>query len=147
MPINGFPFVPDTDAALQLAIAYIWMTEGTYDKEYIKTHTFGYEKFAEYVLGKEDGSSQDPGMGFCQMRLFRNGLSKPWPGSGLLKLPPSLMAMADRVFAGLIHRECPSGSVAVSDAGPGQTGCVICQDDRMVAILQIRIRCRNCRSV
>jgi molybdopterin guanine dinucleotide-containing S/N-oxide reductase-like protein len=49
------PIRPGTDAALQLAVAYIWMTEGTYDKEYVKTHTFGYEKFEEYVLGKEDG--------------------------------------------------------------------------------------------
>lgn len=29
------PILPNTDAALQLAIAYIWITEGTYDKEYI----------------------------------------------------------------------------------------------------------------
>ena len=28
------PILPNTDAALQLAIAYVWITEGTYDKEY-----------------------------------------------------------------------------------------------------------------
>jgi anaerobic selenocysteine-containing dehydrogenase len=49
------PIKPGTDAALRLAIAYIWITEGTYDKEYVGTHTFGFEKFTEYVLGKEDG--------------------------------------------------------------------------------------------
>jgi anaerobic selenocysteine-containing dehydrogenase len=54
------PIRPNTDAALQLAIAYIWMTEGTYDKEYVKTHTYGYEKFEEYVLGKEDGVAKTP---------------------------------------------------------------------------------------
>jgi anaerobic selenocysteine-containing dehydrogenase len=54
------PIIPGTDAALQLAIAYIWMTEGTYDKEYIATHTYGYEKFEEYVLGKEDGIPKTP---------------------------------------------------------------------------------------
>ncbi len=54
------PIRPNTDAALQLSIAYVWMTEGTYDKEYIATHTFGFEKFEEYVLGKEDGISKTP---------------------------------------------------------------------------------------
>jgi anaerobic selenocysteine-containing dehydrogenase len=54
------PILPGTDAALQLAIAYVWMTEGTYDKEYISTHTFDYEKFEEYVLGKEDGIPKTP---------------------------------------------------------------------------------------
>ncbi len=29
------PILPNTDAALQLAIAYHWITKGTYDKEYI----------------------------------------------------------------------------------------------------------------
>ncbi|MBN1190106.1 MAG: molybdopterin-dependent oxidoreductase [Dehalococcoidales bacterium] len=49
------PIKPGTDAALQLAIAYIWITEGTYEKDYVKTHTYGFDKFEEYVLGKEDG--------------------------------------------------------------------------------------------
>ena len=49
------PIRPNTDAALQLAIAYIWIKEGTYDKEYIATHSVGFEKFEDYVLGKEDG--------------------------------------------------------------------------------------------
>jgi len=54
------PIIPGTDAALQLAIAYIWMTEGTYDSEYLATHTYGYEEFEEYVLGKEDGIPKTP---------------------------------------------------------------------------------------
>jgi molybdopterin guanine dinucleotide-containing S/N-oxide reductase-like protein len=49
------PIRPNTDAALQLAIAYQWITQRTYDKEYIKTHSVGFDKFADYVLGKEDG--------------------------------------------------------------------------------------------
>ncbi len=49
------PILPNTDAALQLAIAYIWMTEGTYDKEHVDRLSVGFDKFADYVLGKEDG--------------------------------------------------------------------------------------------
>ena len=54
------PIKPNTDAALQLAIAYVWITEGTYDKEYVATHTYGYEKFEEYVLGNEDRVPKTP---------------------------------------------------------------------------------------
>jgi molybdopterin guanine dinucleotide-containing S/N-oxide reductase-like protein len=49
------PVLPNTDAALYLGIAYVWITEGLYDKDYIKTHSVGFDKFADYVLGKEDG--------------------------------------------------------------------------------------------
>ncbi|MCK4273850.1 MAG: molybdopterin-dependent oxidoreductase, partial [Dehalococcoidales bacterium] len=54
------PILPNTDAALHLAIAYQWITEGTYDKEYIVTHSIGFDKFADYVLGKEDGIPKTP---------------------------------------------------------------------------------------
>jgi anaerobic selenocysteine-containing dehydrogenase len=54
------PIRPNTDAALRLAIAYLWITEGTYDKEYVAKHTYGFDKFEEYVLGKEDGIPKTP---------------------------------------------------------------------------------------
>jgi anaerobic selenocysteine-containing dehydrogenase len=54
------PVMPNTDAAFRLAIAYIWLTEGTYDKEYVATHTYGFDKFEEYVTGKEDGIPKTP---------------------------------------------------------------------------------------
>ena len=38
------PILPNTDAALQLALAYVWLTEDTYDKEYIDKHTVGFDK-------------------------------------------------------------------------------------------------------
>ena len=54
------PILPNTDAALQLAIAYMWLTEDTFEKEYIKSHTYGFDKFEDYVLGREDGEPKTP---------------------------------------------------------------------------------------
>jgi molybdopterin guanine dinucleotide-containing S/N-oxide reductase-like protein len=54
------PIRPGTDAALQLAIAHIWITQGTYNKKYIATHSVGFDKFEEYVLGKEDKIAKTP---------------------------------------------------------------------------------------
>jgi trimethylamine-N-oxide reductase (cytochrome c) len=54
------PILPNTDAALQLAIIYVWLKEGTWNKEYIKTHAVGMDKVEDYVLGKEDGIPKTP---------------------------------------------------------------------------------------
>ncbi len=43
-----------------LAIAYVWIKEGTYDKEYVRTHVVGFDKFSDYVTGKEDGEPKTP---------------------------------------------------------------------------------------
>ncbi len=49
-----------TDVALGLAIAFTWLTEGTYDKEYIADRTVGFDRWADYVLGKSDGVPKTP---------------------------------------------------------------------------------------
>ncbi len=54
------PVKPNTDSALYLAIAYVWLTEGTYDKEYVRTHVVGEQPFFDYVLGREDGEPKSP---------------------------------------------------------------------------------------
>ena len=55
------PVKPNTDAALQLAIAYQWIVNDTYDKNYIATHTVGFDQFRQYVMGNEDGIPKTPG--------------------------------------------------------------------------------------
>lgn len=54
------PVFPNTDIALQLAIANYWIKNGLYDKDYVATHVFGFEEFSDYVLGKEDGVDKTP---------------------------------------------------------------------------------------
>lgn len=54
------PIETNTDAAFASAIAHVWLTEGTYEKDYLATHAVGYEKYFDYVLGKEDGVPKTP---------------------------------------------------------------------------------------
>jgi trimethylamine-N-oxide reductase (cytochrome c) len=49
------PIYPGTDIALALAIAYVWINEGTLDQKYLDTHTIGFDKFKDYVLGVAEG--------------------------------------------------------------------------------------------
>jgi len=54
------PIRPGTDAALAVAIAYVWIIEGIYDDDYVRTHSVGFDKWKEYVLGDNDGLPKTP---------------------------------------------------------------------------------------
>ena len=55
-----FPLNPDSNAALALGIAFTWIEEGTYDKDYVENRTVGFDEFKKYVLGEEDGQAKTP---------------------------------------------------------------------------------------
>jgi molybdopterin guanine dinucleotide-containing S/N-oxide reductase-like protein len=47
---------PGTDSAIAAAIAHTWLADGTYDREYLATHTYGFDRWREYIEGAEDGT-------------------------------------------------------------------------------------------
>ena len=49
-----------TDTAMAMAIAHVWITERTYDQEYVKDRTVGFDEFRDYILGKQDGCPKTP---------------------------------------------------------------------------------------
>jgi molybdopterin guanine dinucleotide-containing S/N-oxide reductase-like protein len=51
---------PATGNALALAIAYVWITEGLYNKNYVAERTVGFDQWKEYILGREDGIPKTP---------------------------------------------------------------------------------------
>ncbi|MCL1895923.1 MAG: molybdopterin-dependent oxidoreductase [Clostridiales bacterium] len=51
---------PGTDTAMALAIAYTWLKDGTYDKEYVEKNTYGLDKWQEYIFGETDGVPKTP---------------------------------------------------------------------------------------
>ncbi|MCG6929257.1 MAG: molybdopterin-dependent oxidoreductase [Desulfofustis sp.] len=51
---------PDTGNAMALAIAWVWITEDLYDKEYVTERTVGFETWRDYILGKHDGIPKTP---------------------------------------------------------------------------------------
>ncbi len=51
---------PTTSPALAMAIAYVWIKEDLYDKDYVEKRTQGFDKWKAYLLGEEDGEPKTP---------------------------------------------------------------------------------------
>ena len=51
---------PATGNALALAIAYVWISEGLYDREYVSARTTGFDEWKAYILGQSDGVPKTP---------------------------------------------------------------------------------------
>jgi biotin/methionine sulfoxide reductase len=51
---------PGTDAAIMLALAYVLLTEGLHDQEFLDRYCVGFAAFADYVRGESDGVPKTP---------------------------------------------------------------------------------------
>jgi len=60
MNATWLPLRPDSGAAVAQAIAYTWIIEDTYDKDYVSKRTLGFEEFKNHILGKDDGKPKTP---------------------------------------------------------------------------------------
>jgi anaerobic dimethyl sulfoxide reductase subunit A len=66
------PIRPGTDTAMMAAMAYVMLTEGLYDADFVRTHCVGWdasqmppgaesaESFSDYLLGIRDGVPKSP---------------------------------------------------------------------------------------
>jgi anaerobic dimethyl sulfoxide reductase subunit A len=66
------PIRPGTDAAMMSAMAYVIITEGLHDAQFVRTHCVGFdasqmpagaqgaESYSEYILGSRDGQPKTP---------------------------------------------------------------------------------------
>ncbi len=53
------PIIPGTDVAFMLGMAYQLLQTNNYDKKFLDEYTEGFDKFRDYILGKEDNIVKD----------------------------------------------------------------------------------------
>jgi molybdopterin guanine dinucleotide-containing S/N-oxide reductase-like protein len=70
-----------TDAAVAMAVAFVWITEDTYNKDYVRDRTIGFDEFKEYILGQTDGVPKTPEWAYeesgVEARVIRT-LAREW---------------------------------------------------------------------
>lgn len=54
------PIRPGTDAAMLIAMAHVIVAENLQNQAFLDKYTIGFDKFKDYVLGKEDGVAKTP---------------------------------------------------------------------------------------
>jgi len=52
------PITPGTDVALMLGLAHSLVTEKLHDRDFLERYTVGYQRFEDYLLGREDGQAK-----------------------------------------------------------------------------------------
>ena len=82
LPGKWFAPKPTTSPAMAMAIAYVWIKEGLYDKEYVKTHTVGFDVWKAYLLGEEDGIAENAGVAGEGNRRSGQGRARARPRVG-----------------------------------------------------------------
>ena len=124
LPGKWFAPKPTTSPAMAMAIAYVWIKEGLYDKEYVKTHTVGFDVWKAYLLGEEDGIPKTPEWQEKETGVAGQGRARARPRVGqearlsrarrLGQRPRRRLPQPDRHPVGAHH------GVPVGDAGLGQ---------------------------
>jgi anaerobic dimethyl sulfoxide reductase subunit A len=123
------PIRPGTDAALVAAMVYVLETEELTDRDFMASHTAGYEPYRRYVLGEADGVPKTPEWAEARTGVSAGTIYQLARDYGTIK-PAALLAgwgpqrtrFGEQIARALIVLACLGGNVGVRGGGLASIG-------------------------
>ena len=114
------PLRPGTDAALAAAMAWVMVTEGLLDADFVERCVDGFEAYCGYLLGQNDGVAKTPewaepitGVPAATIRGLARRYATERPAALLAGWGPQRSIYGEQAVRALIALACVSGNVGL----------------------------------
>ena len=119
------PIIPGTDAAMLIAMAYVIITGNLQDQKFLDAYTVGFDRYKDYVLGKEDGIARTPawaekitGVPAAAIEKLAREYASTKPAALMASISPGRTAMGENCHRAAITLSAMTGNIGISGGGP-----------------------------
>jgi anaerobic dimethyl sulfoxide reductase subunit A len=123
------PLRPGTDAALAAAMAWVIISEGLEDRDFVSRCVEGFEAYRQYLFGDSDGIAKSPdwaepitGVAGGAIRTLARRYATERPAALLAGWGPQRSVYGEQAVRALIALACVSGNVGLRGGGIGGYG-------------------------
>jgi len=112
-----------------MAVAYVMLDDNQHDQKFLDTYTVGFDKFREYILGKEDGIPKTPvwaepitGVPPSTIEALARLYATTKPAALLAGWGPGRSAAGEQYHRAAITLTAMTGNIGVPGGGSGSLG-------------------------
>lgn len=122
------PIRPGTDSAMMMAMAHFIIVENLQDQKFLDKFTLGFDKFKDYLLGKEDGIAKTPewaeritGVPAETIRALAKDYATTKPAALVPAWAPQRTAYGEQYARAAITLQTMTGNIGIRG---GYVGCM-----------------------